>query len=152
EWSAEAESRSSRTDSPRPGRSSGPPSRWIGCRDLVPRTANRNRHRRGDRLDSSPFRFLRVKSRVSRSHTGEDQLVITDHPRRRPCQVRSAATRCQSRRWLDARSRRSTRSKVVIDLRVALGRLALSNPVLVASGTFGYVREMAPFVRLERLG
>src|SRR5438552_11169252 len=34
------------------------------------------------------------------------------------------------------------------DLRVKLGRLALSNPVLVASGTFGYVREMAGFVRL----
>ena len=40
----------------------------------------------------------------------------------------------------------------MVDLRVALGRLALKNPVLVASGTFGYVREMAPFVRLDRLG
>jgi dihydroorotate dehydrogenase (NAD+) catalytic subunit len=40
----------------------------------------------------------------------------------------------------------------VVDLRVQLGRLALKNPVLVASGTFGYVREMAGFVRLERLG
>ena len=40
----------------------------------------------------------------------------------------------------------------VVDLSVELGRLSLSNPVLVASGTFGYVREMAPFVRLERLG
>ena len=39
-----------------------------------------------------------------------------------------------------------------IDLHVKLGRLALKNPVLVASGTFGYVREMAGFVRLERLG
>ena len=38
------------------------------------------------------------------------------------------------------------------DLSVRLGRLALKNPVLVASGTFGYVREMAGFVRLERLG
>src|SRR5690348_10536625 len=35
---------------------------------------------------------------------------------------------------------------------VRLGRLALSNPILVASGTFGYVREMVPFVRLDRLG
>nr|WP_235905467.1 dihydroorotate dehydrogenase [Tautonia marina] len=35
---------------------------------------------------------------------------------------------------------------------VRLGRLELSNPVLVASGTFGYVREMAAFVRLDRLG
>src|SRR5688500_15963760 len=40
----------------------------------------------------------------------------------------------------------------VVDLRVHLGRLELKNPVLVASGTFGYVREMAPFVRLDRLG
>src|SRR3954468_22479794 len=39
-----------------------------------------------------------------------------------------------------------------VDLRVRLGRLELANPVLVASGTFGYVREMAGFVRLERLG
>jgi dihydroorotate dehydrogenase (NAD+) catalytic subunit len=40
----------------------------------------------------------------------------------------------------------------VVDLRVSLGRLALRNPVLTASGTFGYVREMAGFVRLGRLG
>jgi dihydroorotate dehydrogenase (NAD+) catalytic subunit len=40
----------------------------------------------------------------------------------------------------------------VVDLSVVLGRLALANPVLVASGTFGYVREVAPFVRVERLG
>ena len=38
------------------------------------------------------------------------------------------------------------------DLGVRLGRLELKNPVLVASGTFGYVREMAGFVALERLG
>jgi dihydroorotate dehydrogenase (NAD+) catalytic subunit len=40
----------------------------------------------------------------------------------------------------------------VVDLQVALGRLMLKNPVLVASGTFGYIREMTPFVRVERLG
>lgn len=39
-----------------------------------------------------------------------------------------------------------------MDLSVSLGRLALKNPVLVASGTFGYVREMAGFVDLARLG
>lgn len=38
------------------------------------------------------------------------------------------------------------------DLAVRLGRLDLKNPVLVASGTFGYVREMAGFVRVDRLG
>ncbi|WP_233578584.1 dihydroorotate dehydrogenase [Tautonia sociabilis] len=37
-------------------------------------------------------------------------------------------------------------------MRVRLGRLELENPVLVASGTFGYVREMAGFVPLARLG
>lgn len=40
----------------------------------------------------------------------------------------------------------------MVDLRVKLGRLELKNPVLTASGTFGYVREMAGFVRLDRLG
>ena len=33
-----------------------------------------------------------------------------------------------------------------------LGRLALGNPVLVASGTFGYAREMESLVDLSRLG
>jgi dihydroorotate dehydrogenase (NAD+) catalytic subunit len=37
-------------------------------------------------------------------------------------------------------------------LNVALGRLRLPNPILVASGTFGYAREMAGFVDLARLG
>lgn len=39
-----------------------------------------------------------------------------------------------------------------IDLRVSLGRLALTNPILVASGTFGYAREMERIVDLSRLG
>ena len=39
-----------------------------------------------------------------------------------------------------------------IDLSVELGRLALPNPILVASGTFGYAREMEAFVDLGRLG
>ena len=37
------------------------------------------------------------------------------------------------------------------DLSVTLGRLELRNPVLVASGTFGYAKEMAPFVDFARL-
>ena len=48
--------------------------------------------------------------------------------------------------------RRVAGDRTVVNLQVQLGRLALKNPVLVASGTFGYVREMAGFVRLERLG
>jgi len=39
-----------------------------------------------------------------------------------------------------------------IDLRVRLGRLELPNPILVASGTFGYAREMERLVDLSRLG
>ncbi|MFM8435144.1 MAG: hypothetical protein ACKOBP_07345, partial [Planctomycetia bacterium] len=39
-----------------------------------------------------------------------------------------------------------------IDLSVSLGRLRLPNPILVASGTFGYGREMVGFVDLSRLG
>jgi dihydroorotate dehydrogenase (NAD+) catalytic subunit len=37
-------------------------------------------------------------------------------------------------------------------LAVTLNRLQLANPILVASGTFGYAREMQPFLRLSRLG
>jgi dihydroorotate dehydrogenase (NAD+) catalytic subunit len=39
-----------------------------------------------------------------------------------------------------------------VDLSVQLGRLRLENPILVASGTFGYAREMERFVELGRLG
>lgn len=38
------------------------------------------------------------------------------------------------------------------DLSVSLGRLQLQNPILVASGTFGYAREMEQLVQLNRLG
>ena len=40
----------------------------------------------------------------------------------------------------------------MVDLSVTLGRLSLRNPVLVASGTFGYAREMAGVVDFARLG
>jgi dihydroorotate dehydrogenase (NAD+) catalytic subunit len=39
-----------------------------------------------------------------------------------------------------------------MDLSVTLGRLHLRNPILVASGTFGYAREMAGVVDFARLG
>src|SRR5947207_192244 len=39
-----------------------------------------------------------------------------------------------------------------MDLSVNLGRLSLKNPVLVASGTFGYAREMAGAVNFSKLG
>ncbi|MBD5374872.1 MAG: dihydroorotate dehydrogenase [Bacteroides sp.] len=38
------------------------------------------------------------------------------------------------------------------DLRVNIGALALKNPVLTASGTFGYGEEFADFIDLSRLG
>ena len=43
-------------------------------------------------------------------------------------------------------------SQSTIGLDVQLGRLRLKNPILVASGTFGYAREMAGLVDLSRLG
>jgi len=39
-----------------------------------------------------------------------------------------------------------------LDLSTRLGRLSLANPILVASGTFGYAREMERIVDLGRLG
>ncbi len=39
-----------------------------------------------------------------------------------------------------------------MDLSVRLGRLALRNPILTASGTFGYAREMQGLVSFEKLG
>lgn len=39
-----------------------------------------------------------------------------------------------------------------VDLRVCLGPLTLRNPILAASGTFGYAREMAKLVDFEKLG
>lgn len=38
------------------------------------------------------------------------------------------------------------------DLTVQIGRVRLENPVLTASGTCGYGRELAPFMDLSRLG
>jgi dihydroorotate dehydrogenase (NAD+) catalytic subunit len=43
-------------------------------------------------------------------------------------------------------------STPAIDLSVELGRLRLPNPILVASGTFGYAREMEGLVDIHRLG
>src|SRR5262245_7951918 len=40
----------------------------------------------------------------------------------------------------------------MVDLTVTLGRLTLRNPVLVASGTFGYAREMEGLVDFAALG
>jgi dihydroorotate dehydrogenase (NAD+) catalytic subunit len=39
-----------------------------------------------------------------------------------------------------------------VELGVTLGRLRLANPIMVASGTFGYAREMAGIVDCARLG
>src|SRR5262245_16151924 len=41
---------------------------------------------------------------------------------------------------------------MAVDLSVQLGSLALRTPVLVASGTFGYARELAGLVDFSRLG
>ena len=43
-------------------------------------------------------------------------------------------------------------SRERVDLAVSVGPLKLKNPVLAASGTFGYGQEFAPFLDLARLG
>jgi dihydroorotate dehydrogenase (NAD+) catalytic subunit len=43
-------------------------------------------------------------------------------------------------------------SQASVDLSVKLGRLLLRNPILTASGTFGYAREMEGLVDFSRLG
>ena len=37
-------------------------------------------------------------------------------------------------------------------MQINLGKLQLKNPVLVASGTFGYAQEFAPYLNLKKLG
>ena len=49
-------------------------------------------------------------------------------------------------------SRAQAEATPELDLRVQLGRLSLKNPVLVASGTFGYAKEMAGVIPLPELG
>ena len=39
-----------------------------------------------------------------------------------------------------------------IDLSVNIGRMRLKNPVMPASGTFGYGQEYEPYIELNRLG
>ena len=43
-------------------------------------------------------------------------------------------------------------SSLKADLRVSIGSLMLKNPVMTASGTFGYAKEFEPYVNLHRLG
>ena len=43
-------------------------------------------------------------------------------------------------------------SKPAVNLSTQLGRLRLPNPIMVASGTFGYAREMEGIVNVSRLG
>ena len=46
----------------------------------------------------------------------------------------------------------SSSGPVEVDLSVRLGPIALKNPVVTASGTFGYGTEFSPFFDLSRLG
>ncbi|MGW8194461.1 MAG: dihydroorotate dehydrogenase [Desulforhopalus sp.] len=46
----------------------------------------------------------------------------------------------------------SQRDDLLPDLRVDIGSLTLSNPVITASGTFGYAREFENLMNLHRLG
>jgi dihydroorotate dehydrogenase (NAD+) catalytic subunit len=43
-------------------------------------------------------------------------------------------------------------NKSEVNMSVAVGSLSLSNPILAASGTFGYGREFSPYMDLNRMG
>ncbi|MDD5045308.1 MAG: dihydroorotate dehydrogenase, partial [Candidatus Omnitrophica bacterium] len=38
------------------------------------------------------------------------------------------------------------------NLNISIGKLKLKNPVMVASGTFGYAEEFSDFIDLKKLG
>src|SRR3990167_8167765 len=52
----------------------------------------------------------------------------------------------KNRKWVAGAAR------IGPDMRVNIGGIAMKNPVMAASGTFGYGREYAPLVDLNRLG
>ena len=95
-------------------------------------------------LSKSPSLILRASRRIGQDF--EDREII-----RRDIVYRSESIPVESADWRSS-LREKAGSSVVVDLSVKLGRLSLANPVLTASGTFGYVREMEPFVHLSRLG
>src|SRR3954454_22690676 len=67
--------------------------------------------------------------------------------------VSSSRYRWSSCRLLATRKMRfNTRDWRLMDLTTTLNRLRLQNPILVASGTFGYAREMAGAVDFSKLG
>jgi dihydroorotate dehydrogenase (NAD+) catalytic subunit len=68
----------------------------------------------------------------------------------RPIVERCAASSCSHQVSYDALMHPADGHQ--IDLSVELGRLKLPNPILVASGTFGYAREMEAIVDLRLLG
>ncbi|MGB6470241.1 MAG: hypothetical protein WBE88_05245, partial [Candidatus Acidiferrales bacterium] len=47
---------------------------------------------------------------------------------------------------------RSAERPAEVDLRVSVGSLSFQNPIIAASGTFGYGVEFAEIVDLNRLG
>jgi hypothetical protein len=59
---------------------------------------------------------------------------------------------CRDGPVLPAHDGRVGVAAVSVDTRVDLGGIALRNPVLTASGTFGYGTEFAPFLDLTRIG
>ncbi len=68
------------------------------------------------------------------------------------CSVRRHARDIHGRRRDAGEYINDNMSRAMTDLSICLGRLHLPNPVMVASGTFGYGREMQPFMDLRMLG
>src|SRR5213594_4044755 len=84
------------------------------------------------------------RNAAKRRITGGSRLAAS---RRRACgrvEHKPAATRRQEAGTNSYNDR--------MDLTVTLNRLRLANPIMVASGTFGYAKEMAGLVDFAKLG
>lgn len=57
-----------------------------------------------------------------------------------------------SRQWPVVRKDKGDKRKLSTDLSVDIAGIKLKNPVMTASGTFGYGEEFAPYLDLNRLG
>ncbi|MEY4180465.1 MAG: Dihydroorotate dehydrogenase catalytic subunit [Planctomycetota bacterium] len=66
--------------------------------------------------------------------------------------IASDPSSCPTRFTIPGPNRSMSITAPPCNLSVQLGRLKLANPILVASGTFGYAREMESLVQLRKLG
>ncbi len=131
-------------------------------RDRAARScARRRRGRRGDlrlRPDADDAARRRDRGRCAGAPVRCHSRIAW-----RAASASASAAQCraptEASHWCVATGRSSRRGRSLggpavsaVDTRVQLGGIALRNPVLTASGTFGYGAEFAPFFDLTRIG